>query len=77
MQLIDVIVKFRNTYAPLVAEDPRLLEIYTNTLKEFEEELKDPCLKNEILTDDMIMQYMMDECNFLEKVARIKMSRLA
>ena len=72
MQLIDVIVKFRNTYAPMVAEDPRLLEIYSITLKEFEEELKDPCLKDEILTDDMIMQYIMDECNFLKKVALIK-----
>lgn len=72
MYLIDVVVKFRDTYAPLVAEDPRILGIYTKKLKEFQADMQDPCLTNEILTDDMIMQYMMDECDFLEKVAEIK-----
>ena len=72
MLLIDIAKKFRNTYAPLVAEDPRILGIYTKKMKEFQADMQDPCLKNEILTDDEIMQFMMDECDFLEKVAEIK-----
>ena len=67
MLLIDIAKKFRNTYAPLVAEDPRILGIYTKKMKEFQADMQ----------DEMIMQYMIDECDFLKEVARIKMSRLA
>ena len=77
MLLIDIAKKFRNTYAPLVAEDPRILGIYTKKMKEFQADMQDECLRNEILTDEMIMQYMIDECDFLKEVARSKMSRLA
>ena len=76
MYLIDVIVKFRNTYAPLVAEDPRLLDIYTRTLKEFQELMQDECLKNTVLSEQEIMEYMMNETEFLHKVAQIKMSNM-
>ena len=76
MYLIDVVVKFRDTYAPLVAEDPRLLGIYTKKLKEFQELMQDECLKNTVLSEQEIMDYMMDETEFLHQVARIKMSSM-
>ena len=76
MQLIDIIVKFRNTYALLVAEDPRLFDVYAKKMKEFKEEMKDECLKNAVLSEDEIMDYMMNETEFLHEVARIKMSSM-
>lgn len=76
MYLIDVVVKFRNTYAPLVAEDPRLLGIYTKKLKEFQELMQDECLRNTVLSEQEIMDYMMDETEFLHQVARIKVSSM-
>ena len=70
MLLIDVVVKFRNTYAALVAENPSL--IYTKRMKKFQADMQDLCLKNEILTDVEIMNYLMEECDFLKEVTEIK-----
>lgn len=76
MYLIDVVTKFRDTYAAQVCNDPRLFDLYNNKMKEFEKDMKDECLRNTVLSEQEIMDYMMDETEFLHQVARIKMSSM-